>query len=744
MPDFSAFEPVGALNAAVTPVVDTRSLFEAVPGIDTCLLELAASLLTARNTGMQDSATRKFIVDALVTPFNEAAAAFDEMFIPDKADLEANGTEGYVQEYAQQVVESFKNPLSAILAAQRSTFQTSLDQVGDVVLGRGLPGNPGVANVASQVYDRVSYVMTELFMRGQEAGENLAGLLTLAITEAIPAIDQELRYIARLRQAIRLSQEEASKVPASMIPQLPGISASVDLCEAELALKNVAQELRNQHTWNRPEYGKAVDSVRRARDTMGSGIIPPNSYELIKSLTGWDDRQMAAMATGSFMPDVKFRLASIEILSLNNFIQQADVHVLTLHRNLQTTLGTIESLTAFHLADVLGLIVEVLRNQISALQNDIDAQSVGFTGALPAGIPDYVEKDKQRIQIISNPDENNPQPGLLRRNTKYTTDVYAALSAQFTSYVTLSGLTFIMERVQTMQTAIENLLSQNSKFYKLLTDFTKFYTAGDCTAAGFGTGTYSGQLLSNRVKDYLQTIDDKLRGGTPTSAFINARAREVLEAAAAHQKFLTCVRDRLFMGNQQVLQATVAATNALKAAKNIKRLVTAFPEAAESIRTFDFQKMLGINGQPSNPLDAVMRSLQCIILQCGNQFVSSFARLAQNQFQPTYDAMRARKVTLGSLDEVPRFGSKLSENGRQTALLRLISSLQRLTSMDINELCNIDTNPAVQASKPQPSGDVTFESVQAAPPPEPTEEEIRQGAASMVPPFAPGTAALPT
>lgn len=743
MVDFNAFTPVGEFNAVVSPVVDTRSLFEAVPGIDTCLLELAASLLTARNTGMNDSATRKFIVDALVTPFNEAAAAFDELFIPDSNALEQNGTEGYVQEYAKQVVESFKNPLSAILAAQRSTFQTSLDQVGDIVTGQGVPGNPGVANVTSQVYDRVSFILTELFLRGQEAGENLAGLLNLAITEAIPAIDQELRYITRLRASIRTSQEEASKVPASMIPQLPGISASVDLCEAEQALKNVSAELRNQHTWNRAEYGKATDAVRRARDTMGSGIIPPSSYGLIKSLTGWDDRQMAALSTGSFMPDVKFRLSTIEILSLNNFIQQADVHVITLHRNLQTTLGTIESLTAFHLADVLGLIVEVLRNQISALQNDIDAQSVGFTGALPAGIPDYVEQDKKRVQIVSNPDRTD-EPGVLRRNTKYTTDVYAALSAQFTAYVTLSGLTFIMERVQGMQTNIQNLLSANSKFYKLLTDFTKFYTAGDCTAAGFGTGTYSGQLLNNRVKDYLQTLDDKLRGGTPTSQFINARAKEVLDAASAHQKFLTCMRDRLFMGNQQVIQAAVAATNAIKAAKNIKRLVTAFPEAAEAVRNFDFKKMLGIDGQPSNPLDAVMRSLQCIILQCGNQFVSSFARLAQNQFQPTYDAMRARKVTLGSLDEVPRFGSKLSENSRQTALLRLITSLQRLTSFDINELCNIDTNQSVQEAKPQPRGDLTVDDVQAEPTPPPTEEEIRQGAASRVPPLSPGTAALPT
>lgn len=740
MVDFNAFEPVGNFNAVVTPVVDTRSLFEAVPGIDTCLLELAASLTAARNTGMNDSATRKFIVDALVTPFNEAGAAFNELFIPDTAALNAaEGTEGYVQEYTKQVVESFKNPISAILAAQKSTFQTGLDQVGDIVLGSGVPGNPGVAAVSDQIYDRVSFIFTELFMRGQEAGQNLAGLLTLAVTEAIPAIDQELRYIKRLRSALRASQEQASKLPPSMIPQLPGISASVDLCEAQQALKNVAQQLRNQHTWNRAEYGRATKAVISARDTMASGIIPASSYDMVKSLTGWDDRQMSALANGSFMPDVTFRLSTIEILSLNNFIQQADVHVITLHRNLQTTLGTLESLTAFHLGDALGLIIEVLRNQIATLQADIDAQSVGFTGALPAGIPDYVEVDKQRVQIISNPEQGVPQPGILRRNKKYATDVYAALSAQFASYVTLAGLAFIMERVQGMQNAIQSLLSQNSKFYKLLTDFTKFYTAGDCTAAGFGTGTYSAQLLDNRVRDYLQTLDDKLRGGTPTQAFIQARAREVLDAATAHEKFLTCMRDRLFMGNEQIIKAAVAATNAIKAAKNIKRLVTAFPEATEAVRNFDFEQMLGIGGKPSNALDAIMRSLQCIILQCGNQFVSSFARLAQDEFQPTYDAMRARKVTLGSLDEVPRFSSKVSENSRQTALLRVISSLQKLTSMDINELCNVDTT----VSKPKPVSELSFEEFQleseVAPP---TEEEQRQAAASQVPPLAPSDSAL--
>ena len=71
---------------------------------------------------------------------------------------------------------------------------------------------------------------------------------------------------------------------------------------------------------------------------------------------------------------------------------------------------------------------------------------------------------------------------------------------------------------------------------------------------------------------------------------------------------------------------------------------------------------------------------------------SSVARLAQREFQPTFDQRKARAVTVGALDELPRTSRVSSINSRMNAYFQVIKSLQRLTSFSIEELCNIDTD----------------------------------------------------
>lgn len=692
MVNFDAFSSISDLNAVTNPIINTRALDDVLPALDTCLAELIFSLASARTSGLRDSETKKFINDALVTPFNEAARSLSQLFIPDQESLEqaaeVGGTGQMVTEYTSQVVEAIRNPIAAILQQQSAVFEQGVERVGDILLGTGDSGRPGQSGVVGEIYDQVEFLLTDLFTSEQRAGRNLGGLLMFAIDEVVPSIDLELTYLKRMRQSITTTVEEVSKLPASLVPQLPSVVGSIKLCDVERHLNRVIDDLRRSRRWNRSEFSAATQKVCATKDILVNGVIPFEDRGLVKNITGWDDRQLNAIQGLKFMPNASYRVATVELVSLNTFVQQHDVSVIAFHRNVNSLLDTLRGIVNVHVSDVISLIVEVLRNQIRALRADLEAQSQGIGPGVPAGMPDSVVNPSQTNELST---------GVTRTNKQYVTDVYAQMSTQLSGYVVLSGLCFIMERTQQIYSTVEAILSNNSRFTRMILKFVDYYGASDC-------GTDNGSaIINSKLQSFLRASEDRLRGRTRTNEVLRIRADELRVAIRQHERFLTCIRDRMFLGRTNIIEKSTLFAGAATAAKNLWSLVHKQPDIYETIRDMDIKKVFGIEKTEYNALDAVMRALQCIVLQCDNQFVSSLARLAQTQFQGDFDRRKARSLTVSSLDEMPKISRESAQNARVAAFLRTIQSLQRLTSVDISELCQVPTNQLQVTPTNQPT-----------------------------------------
>jgi len=704
MVDSDEFDSIGDLNAALNPLVETESLSgtlqDVLPAVDTCITELAVSLASAQKLVSEDSQTKEFILNALSTPFNELGNALSTLLVPDASEFEsAEGFADYVKIFSEQMVESAKSPIAAMLASQASIFNQSVEELGDIFFAGGtLEEAPGQRGVISEVYDRTRYLMRELFLNPQQEGSNVAGLVVYALDEALPAIDAELRYLGRMKRSVFTAIEEASQLPPSMVPQIPNLVVSNMICDAEANLDRVIADLRNRQRWNRSEFATATAKICDAKEAIFSGIIPDDLRNQLKQIFGWDDRQINALKSFKFMPNANYRLKTIELVALNNFLQDQDAHVITFHRNLQNALSTLESIFTVGVGDALSLIIQVIKRQIKILRADLEAQGVGFTGVLFSDFPDSAnEEDRQTRTARNDPrtgtglgasigvEVPSSIEGSIRDNKKYATDVYAHMSAQATAYATLTSLCFLMQRVEKIQDVFTSLLNANNRFMNLVSGFFDYYKAWDC---GEDTGA---EHIDSAVQSFLGATEARLRGDTSSNSFLSRRGRDLLQAIEQHEEFLICMRDRLFLGNDKILGAVNTATQVAEAAQNITRLVKVAPTAAEALRTLDFRRLILGEDIEFNVLDSVMRAFQCLVLQCDNQFIDSTARSASRQFEPHINKRYSRSINMGYLDELPRASFRTGQNARQQAFFRLVRSIQRLTSFDINELCEIDT-----------------------------------------------------
>lgn len=718
--DFDAFDSIGDLNAVLKPLVETQNLGglvdQLLPAIDTCISELALSLVTAQKVVTDDSQTQKFIVDALISPFNSLGNALATLLVPNPEEFTDNANfASYVTTYAKQVLESAKSPIAAMVASQASIFTQSLEELGQIFFAGGaLESTPGRRGVLTEIYDRSRYIFRELFIDPQQAGANFGGLFIYAMDEVMPAIDAELRYLKRMKRSVFQTIEEGSKLPPSMVPQLPNTVVSNVICNAEGNLDVVIADLRYRQRWNRGEFAAATAKICQAKDIIFSGVIPDDLRYQLKQLFGWDDRQINAVSGLKFMPDADYRVKTVELVALNNFIQDQNVHVLSFHKNLTDVLATLEGIFTVGLGDALALIIEVIKRQIKILRADLEAQSAGFTGILFADFPDAADPAARQTRTARNdphaslglgqslgiqvPDSIE---GKIRHNKRYAVDVYAHLTAQASAYTVLSGLCFVMERVQRFQSTFQTLLTANNRFVKVLREFVLYYSAEDCGNAD------GAKYLNDTLEAFLSATEARLRGETNSNAFLSARGKDLLRAIELHEQFLVCMRDRLFFGNQKLLKAVNIGTQVAEAAENIAALVREVgPDVLEAVRTLDFKRLIQGDDVEFNVLDSVMRSLQCLVLQCDNQFVHSTARLAERQFRPYIGKRFARRLTMGSLDDVPRASHIEASNARQQAFFQVIRSLQRLTSFDINELCEIDTEGQPSNAVPPPAAPV--------------------------------------
>lgn len=743
---------LGSLNAVLNPLVSSPGLPQALaqgllPGLDTCLTQLVAGLALAQSSGLGESGSKQYILDALVNPVRDVLT---ELFVPDAAAFEGmESFADYAQEFGEQLLQSLKNPIAAILAMQKQVLQSSLASIGDKLYGgdtaqqsmdqRGLLG---------EVYDRVHFAVSTLIVGGDD-GAGLGGLIVFALQQGIPAIDSEIRYLKQMKRALRTSAEQASRIPDAIVPQLPALGAVNSICSASEDLDAVAAQLRRDKTWNRSRFEAARKNVCESADILRRGIVPDNLDDLLKNVVGLDQRQLNALKKATFMPDPRFRLSLIQLVALNGFAQQQDVLVLGLHNNLINVISVLESVLSVHIADILALIIEVLRNQIQAVQADLEAQARGFTGNLASSMPDSVTVDGKTVQLVSNPPRvvgvgsgirveavrgEVPIEGSSRRNTKYAVDVFAQMSGQAAAYTVLQTLCYLMGSVRQIYNGLDRVLTGNTKIMKTILKYVSYYKEHDC---GPSNGA---QRVANALDSYMTAAESRMRGDTPNNQALATRAERLRAEIDSHIEWLQCIRLRMVFGNETFAQALILYTNLLSAVRNIGEMVRQFRQLYEAFATLDIRKIFGLDDVEYNAIDVILRAIQCFVLQCNNPYLRAQLELAAKQFKAQKNQKLSGKITMTALDAVSKNSDRSNLNTRIAALIRLIQMIQRLSALDINNLCNIDTSPQRRADTPPPlPADTSLDEVGVSPELAREQEELLEQwqAAQRAAPFEP-------
>lgn len=662
--NFDGLDTLGDVNAFLEPLVtgDPTELFgTALPQLDSCLTRLALSLARAQKAAGKNSQDKGAVLDALATPFNEIKSALNDLFNVGDVDLDDDATlSDAIKAYTSSFTEALRNPVAAFVQSQKDAFNFNMQQLGSVFMGRG-----DRKGYFDKVWDKTHFMFTQLFINVEGGAENMGGMVWYALSEVMPAIDVELRYLKRMKKAVYTSIEEVSSIPPNMQPGVPNLWGTVKMCEIEEHLRRVATDLRDRSRWNRSEFKFATEKACATAEVLKSGILPEGSREFLKGTLGWNDKQLNAIKDFKFLPNVKFRAKLIELTALNNFLQEQDRQVIYFHRNLQKLMDRFQQLVSLDLGDVLALIIDMLLNHVIAIRADLEAQARGFQSS-----GDQATGQGQAPDLLTH------------------------LASQGTNYVALSALCFIMERTQSIQNAITRLVDFNHAMLRAIERFVGYYKGSDC---GSDEGAAA---IDDSIQSFLRAVDARLRGQGPADRVLTARGREVLRRIEAHEKFLVCIRDRMFLGQEEILGPAMAVTNAYATVKNIIALVKRVPELYDRITSLELLNLDEDGLADRSALDAIVQGLQCLVLRCDNPWVTSIASKAQKQFEAVRDESDAQSLDIGSLEELATASRKSSLSAGFAAFMKLYENVQKLLNLDLTLLCDIDTTAKPKGNSP--------------------------------------------
>lgn len=274
-------------------------------------------------------------------------------------------------------------------------------------------------------------------------------------------------------------------------------------------------------------------------------------------------------------------------------------------------------------------------------------------------------------------------------------DIYSYIATQANAYVILMSLCFIMGQMQKLFKGINSILAGNDRVMNAIKKFVRSYGVNACG------DPYGAEDINNNVMAFMKVAEARLGGSVRTNQPVQEAYKGVVLALDKHEKFLLCMRREI----NNFLKYLGLSTELIAAVMNLIALARTVYQLYEAIASLDLLGLFKFRWTISraNILDVLLKALQCLILQCNNPFMSSLARMAANKFKSQKNAEQAKAVTMAMMDEGPSVAQKMGNNNRLAALFKLIQAIQKLTSMNIEELCAINTKavPSSEAQKAQ-------------------------------------------
>lgn len=648
---------------AVSPYVGDTS--DAVVIAD-CIASLAKALTDQRLTGsLAQTNVDNAIIDLLTTPFNRSRQALEALLVPDPDTVDTGTFGSYVASAASQLATAARNPFEALIAGNLNVVTASLTQIGDQFYN---PEDPESARLGNELRSAMQSIGRQLLLDPLNELTNLGGLIYYAISESIPALETELALLQRMRRHAALLVDEAGRLPPSMVPGLPLADAIEQLCRAEGELKRIQYKLIGEQVFEKAGFSRASTLVEGARDVLFSGELSEAFVSSLEAAYPLAPEQLSALRTGTFLPNPQYRLETIRLTKLNARIQRADYPVQRLHGNLQAFLLEVDGLVELHLADILAVLVDVIRRQVRVIRTQLEATSAGYSisaDLLPKKASQFSAKD---FQGATQPDSS----------------VLGLTSSIAASYTYLAALVFIMQRVLAIHRRVQQLLDLNSEANQRIKRLLIQFRGSDCPSN-------RADALNRSVQRLVKACEQRLAGTVRTNDVIAAEYRRLRKNIDEHEQFLRCFQGEL----NKFLSVLGLDTSIIASAMHLASLAQTNLDIYNQLRTADISALLKSDGKPVSVWDEIVKSLQCLTLQCDNPFVSSTAAFAAEQAAIQKRLAQSYNFRVEQLSDTPAASAKAGNNRRLQAGLDVIQALQQLTSLDLSKLCSSTEPPPV-------------------------------------------------
>lgn len=697
---------------ALRPDDVARTLLSGLNSVELCIAKIAVAIPGITSWGLTDSNTSRYIADAMTSFVNELSAIFVDLFIPVGFEEDPDSLMGSVNNYIRAMVQSLSNPLAAVLATHRTVLTETLSQIKGILYNDVSGKDRGLIN---QYADRIERVVKSLFLG--DADLNIGGLILYAIEEAIPAIEMELVYLRKMKRAIRKGVDSAAngELPEVIRPREVNAAVANKLCCASNALVRVESILKRDNVLDRQAWAEARTCVCDAKEIVFSGQFDREFLEFhAGNMFGLTAAEFQHLYEGRALPHVGVQFERLKLEIYTRAFEDVDRSTRTLHNNILHILDVLDQLAETRLGDILALLVGLLRRQIDAVRADLEAQAQGFSGYHDAMVE---ERERRRFY-----EENRATVPPSRMDAAAATangggrvayadgfgrevrsgdpgaafgppqvDLFAYVSAQATAYVVLEALCYIMRQSEKTFSFLNTAMRQESRIIQAIRNFVKDVRTECPNALGGGD-------VVAAVSSYVRALDDRVAGRTLSNEDVMRKGQHAIRKIEEYEKFLHCFKKQLAFGNETLLAVITSLAGTLAAyrmaraiVQQIRTLIRLYPQLKEMIKTLDLARLLGLEGFQLNALDTIVMALQCLILRCDNPFLSDLMSSAVRQYQNEYAKRRSPAITMNAIDEVPKSGLVAVILRRVQALLRLIELLQRLSSLNIRELCAIKT-----------------------------------------------------
>lgn len=655
-----------------SPIVENQP---GTPTVAGALADIRSAIGDVRTIGDTDARLLRLLSQQTKIPFNTAGQELAKTFECKASDLPGENPDFIpaIQGCCGQVVQSCQNPIAPLVGQQNDMFSTSLDQSIQTLFGGSKLFGPGEQEFLKEIFDQTKISLRSLFLGATGNDANMMGVFVHAADSTLPAIERELECLARMKKLVRTILELCSSLPTSFIPEIPNTAVIQKLCAAEASLNAVATQLDANQTFNRPAFAAATENVCVSKDIIRSGQITVEFREYLKKRYKLSDLQVNSLLTMQFTPTPDFKLAIVKLVQVNDMLQQIDPTVIKFDTNLREFETNLRETTQTGVGDVLSLLIEVLKRQISLVRTKLEAQVETF------------------IRLLGDTAVDRISPSLYSEVTfsRKTFDLSGETLTQTTVYAQLAALCFLMGRTQGLYDSIRQLTDGRSPVIKGLIDFTNSYKQRVC---GDPNGA---RYIDDAVKHFVKSAEARLSGQKQTNEIITSAGKDLLARIRAHETYLGCLSDNVSRGKidlSSLLDGFLGAipgsgSGTYQVTNPISNLMRCLPQMKEAIKTLDVRNLCGVQKQEYNALDRLQKGLADLLTACPDPYVKDCAAEFKDRFQEQFDRRKSVAITMATFDEVPTIALEAALKQRTKELGKLIDSLLTLVNRPIEQFC---------------------------------------------------------